>query len=94
MRYSKEVAIPKLPPPPRPEKIFVFRGACRHEGSVGGDNVDRQNVVAGRPERAHELAIAAAEREAGMPTSESVPPGTAKPNAWVAWSMCPQVRPG
>ena len=43
----------------------MFRGTCRHKPSFSRDHVERQDIVARRAERAHQPAIAAAQREAG-----------------------------
>ena len=65
--YSKLVATPKLPPPPRsPQNRSVFscfRGA--DHAAVGGDEIDGGQVVARPAEPPREVAEAAAERQPG-----------------------------
>jgi len=96
MLYSSEVAIPKLPPPPRSAQN---RSSCSEALAVTSlpsavtTSSDRilSHVAPNAP--ISQPLPPPSERPA-MPTSESVPPGTAKPNACVAWSMSPQVTPG
>src|SRR6516162_9830117 len=91
MLYSSEVAIPKLPPPPRSAQN---RSSCSEALTVTSlpsavtTSIDRilSHVAPNAP--ISQPLPPPSERPA-MPTSESVPPGTAKPNACVAWSMSP-----
>ena len=63
--YSKLVATPKLPPPPRSpqNRSLCSRSDARSDLAVGGDEIDRRDVVAGPAEAARQVAETAAERQ-------------------------------
>ena len=64
-RYSIEVTTPKFPPPPlSAQNSRMLVGAGGDEGAVGGDEVHREDVVAGEAVLPHQPAQAAAERQA------------------------------
>ena len=49
--------------PYRPEEIGVRGGTGRQQLPVGGDHIHRQEVIAGQAIGAHQVAVAAAQRE-------------------------------
>src|SRR5215472_3918678 len=77
----------------RPQQIGVLGFARRYQPAVSHDDFGGEQIVASRPVKAHQPAITAAQGQSGNPTSESVPPGTAKPEVWVARSSSPHNTP-
>ena len=64
-RNSNSVTMPKLPPPPRTPQnrsAFSVALACT-QLAVGGDELDREQLVDGQPVLAHDPPDAAAERQ-------------------------------
>jgi len=64
---SKDVTTPKLLPAPRtaPEEILVLGRACPAELAVGGDDVDRDQIVDRQPVLTAQMTHAAVERQTG-----------------------------
>ncbi len=92
---SNDVTTPKFPPPPR--------SAQNRSGSVSA------LAVTNRPSARTTSAEIRLSQESpyfrvrwpipppsvspAIPVVEMIPPGAARPNAWVAWSRSPQVHP-
>jgi hypothetical protein len=81
-RYSKAVAIPKLPPPPRspPQQLRLVLGVDPQPLAVGGDQVDGQQVVDGLPVPAHRVAQPAAQGEPADAGVADDPAGGGQPD--------------
>ena len=62
-----------------PEELWVLVRRGAHEAAVRGDEVDGEQVVEGQPERAHQPAHAATEREARDPCVRHDSHGTDEP---------------
>ena len=73
--------MPKLPPPPRrPQNSSgSLLGVDVQPLALGGDQVDRAQVVDGQPVPAHQVAEAAAERQPADPDVADRPAGGGQP---------------
>ncbi len=91
----KLVTTPKLPPPPRSaqKRSGILRLARGDEAAVGEHHVGFEQVVDGEAVFAREVAVPPPSVSPATPVVETMPNGTARPKACVAWSTSPEVQP-
>ena len=73
----------------RPEQVGILGLAGGHEAAVGKHDVGLEEVVDGQPVFAGQIAVPPPSVSPATPVDETMPNGTARPKACVAWSTSP-----
>jgi hypothetical protein len=75
-----------------PEQIVVVGRAGRKKPAVGGDDLEGDHIVAGKPVLRTSQPTPPPSVSPAIPVLETTPTGTVSPCAWVAWSRSARVH--